>query len=127
MKKNVAVVQEPPMLFCGRCRQWKVTDERDPFLGTPRRVWTCSDCNPRAGDPRAPANVRAVASIFRPVETQADISKAERLGPFRAVVRLGGKRGKNTSRAVLECGHETTVFNAMKRTRCRKCKKGGGA
>ncbi len=121
MKREVAVKREAPSLYCHQCRQWVETQERHNMFARvdgalkPVTVWTCPVCR---GD-AAPAP-RAV----EPFRTQADVSKDERLGPYRSVqpgTAVASPSGKS-SRVMLECGHKSSVLPFMDKSRCRKCR-----
>jgi len=118
----VVVVKEPPSNFCGGCRQWIVSQETVAVFssidGVSRRVivWKCPAC-------RGDAPPETVEVAHGPV-TGADLSKDERLGPYRNVVRASVKvnvSGK-TARATLVCGHECCVLPDAERARCRRCR-----
>jgi hypothetical protein len=125
-RHGVIVVKEPRSNFCGGCRQWVVSDEAVAVFsevdGEHRRVlvWKCPACR---GD--APAESVEVASV-----SGVDVSKDERLGPYRSVVSVKLNASGKTARAALACGHECCALPDATRARCRKCrpgKKGGDA
>jgi RNase P subunit RPR2 len=123
VKHEVAVKREAPSLYCHQCRTWVESQEKVNLFASvdgARKhvgVWTCPPCRGETG----PA---AVVTSARAPKTQADVSKDERLGPYRsvqpgtAVLSASGK----SSRVVLECGHKVSVLPSMDRARCRKCR-----
>ena len=120
---GVIVKREKPSLFCEACRRWVETNETHNMFSSadgerlPLAVWRCPTCR---GD--APAES---AEAARAPVTGSDVSKDERLGPYRAAaevvkVNIGGK----TCRVRLQvCGHEACVAVGAKGVRCRVCAK----
>jgi hypothetical protein len=121
MKKFAEPVKkEQPSLYCVGCRQWIVTRETHNMFskvdGVSQRViaWKCPACR---------GETDAVIEVARGPVTGADVSKDERLGPYRAVKRNTVKvnpSGK-TARADLECGHNICIVPDATTARCRKC------
>jgi hypothetical protein len=115
-------VKEPHSNFCGKCRQWIVSEERAGSFSEVEGVkqalciWICPACRGEAG---------AEVKVARGPVMGADISKDERLGPYRDVAeRLGVNASGKTERVRLkECGHEACVSKDAKGVRCRRCAK----
>ena len=125
-RKGEIVKREPPSLFCTGHRAWIETNEVHNLFsevdGVKAKVlvWRCPACR---GD--APPEAAVVA---RGPVTGADLSKDERLGPWRAVVGAivlngGGKSGV----AQLACAHAACVAPKSKGVRCKKCRTGDSA
>jgi len=119
------VKRELPSNFCHRCRRWVESQEvvrvfvERPEGGDELRppVWTCPECRGEAP--------KGTAVEAREI-TQSDISKDERLGPYRAVVEILKVNPSGvTARGRLACGHEVCVLPDAKKARCRKCRAGG--
>jgi hypothetical protein len=126
MKKFAEPVKrELPSMYCHKCRRWVESQEKVNMFSSvdgarkPVATWACPECR---GD--APAGTTVEAGAV----TQADVSKDERLGPYRAVVRESVKLnpGGKTARADLACGHNICVVPDATKARCRKCRAKGG-
>lgn len=118
---GVVVKREKPSLFCEKCHRWVETNETHNVFSSvdgvrqPLAVWRCSVCR---GD--APPDSVVVA---RGPATGADVSKDERLGPYRdiageIVLNVSGKSGRVT----LTCGHGACVAPGASGVRCKKCR-----
>lgn len=126
MRKTAEFVKrEQPSIHCHKCRQWIESREQVNLFasvdGAPRRVgvWTCPACRGEAG---------AVAVVAVGPKTQADVSRDERLGPYRAVERdtvVVNPSGKS-ARVKLACGHEACVLPDATQARCRRCREVAG-
>jgi len=123
MKKFAEPVKkELPSLYCGGCKQWIVTQESHNMFAvihgvkTAVVVWKCPACRGETG---------AVVEVARGPVSGADVSKDERLGPYRAVKRDTVKLNPSgkTARADLECGHNICVVPDATTARCKKCVK----
>jgi hypothetical protein len=120
---GVIVEREEPSLFCEKCRRWVDTNETHNMFSAvdgvrqPLAVWRCPAC-------RGDAPPESVDAPHAPA-TGADISKDERLGPYRAVINIikVNASGK-TARAALACGHECCALPDATKARCRKCRPG---
>jgi len=122
MKKTEAVEREAPSLYCEKCRRWIETQEQHNMFATvdgvaqPLTVWHCPECRGEQG--------AAVKVSHGPV-TGADLSKEERLGPYRdvaAVIKVNAS-GKTQRVTLKDCAHEACVAVGAKGVRCRVCAK----
>lgn len=125
----VVIAKEPHSNFCGKCRQWIVSEEAvDVFSevdGAPRkvRVWFCPPC--RGDVPEGEEKGEVKVEVARGPVLGADLSQDERRGPFRDIVpgTYVANPGGITGRVQLVCGHSVTVFaKAKHRWRCTKCR-----
>lgn len=125
--KNKEIVEkEPPQLYCMKCRQWKSSMEKDPFLpeveGQKRCCWICPQCRGDAAPPSAEdLKSQDEAKEKRTKSGNQHLAEAK-YGPQRSIIKVLRETGKSTRRVELSCGHEVTALKSMKTPRCFKCK-----